>query len=42
MFYLLGMLNLWSGVAQLLGSILATYYVAKNVKGPSMPWIVFW
>ncbi|PAV20812.1 MBOAT-domain-containing [Pyrrhoderma noxium] len=41
MFYLLGMLNLWSGVAQLLGSILATYYVAKNVKGPSMPWIVF-
>ncbi|KAH8113294.1 MBOAT-domain-containing protein [Phellopilus nigrolimitatus] len=41
LFYLVGMLNLWSGVAQLLGSILATYFITKNVQGPRMPWIVF-
>ncbi|EJD00976.1 MBOAT-domain-containing protein [Fomitiporia mediterranea MF3/22] len=41
MFYLLGMLELWSGAAQLLGSVLATYFIAKNVKSSNMPWIVF-
>ncbi|KAI5124885.1 hypothetical protein M0805_007315 [Coniferiporia weirii] len=42
LFYLLAMLDLWSGVAQLLVSILAAYFIAKHVQGPNMPWIVFW
>ncbi|TDL29602.1 MBOAT-domain-containing protein [Rickenella mellea] len=40
-FYLLGVFSLWNGFFQLLGSILATYFIAANVRGPSMPWIVF-
>ncbi|KAH9947320.1 MBOAT, membrane-bound O-acyltransferase family-domain-containing protein [Amylocystis lapponica] len=39
--YLVAILNLWSGFLQLLAGVLATYYVAANVKGPNMPWIVF-
>ncbi|KAG6328886.1 hypothetical protein ID866_10203 [Astraeus odoratus] len=35
------LLKLGSGFAQLLGSILGTYFIAANVKGPNMPWIVF-
>ena len=40
-FYLLGMMKLYTGALQLLGSILFTYYTARSVKGHSMPWIVF-
>lgn len=39
--YFLPVLNLWTGFLHLLASILATYYVAKNVRRPDMPWIVF-
>ncbi|KDQ14382.1 hypothetical protein BOTBODRAFT_159594 [Botryobasidium botryosum FD-172 SS1] len=39
--FLVGLLELWSGTAQLLASILFTYYAAKNLQGPNMPWIVF-
>jgi len=40
-FYLVAMLNLWSGLLQLLASALATYVIAATVQGPNMPWIVF-
>ncbi|TFK56239.1 MBOAT-domain-containing protein [Heliocybe sulcata] len=39
--YFLPVLNLWSGFLQLLAGTVATYYVAKNVRRPDMPWIVF-
>ncbi|EJD53647.1 endoplasmic reticulum protein [Auricularia subglabra TFB-10046 SS5] len=38
---LLGLYGLWFSTAQLLASIIITYVIAKNVKGPNMPWIVF-
>ncbi|KAI0347445.1 MBOAT-domain-containing protein [Trametopsis cervina] len=41
LFYFIPMLNLWDGLLQLLFDVLVTYYVAKNVKGSSMPWVVF-
>lgn len=41
-FYVGFVLNLWSGLAQLLVSILGTYFIAQNVQGKNMPWIVFW
>jgi lysophospholipid acyltransferase len=40
-FFFIPVLNLSSGFVQLLGSVLGTYYIAANVKGPNMPWIVF-
>lgn len=40
-FYLLPVMGLWSGTAQLLFDVLGTYYIAANVKGSYMPWIVF-
>lgn len=40
-FYLLGLMKMYNGALQLLGSILAIYYIAKNVQGHTMPWIVF-
>ncbi|KAI6035589.1 MBOAT, membrane-bound O-acyltransferase family-domain-containing protein [Pisolithus orientalis] len=40
-FFFIPVLNLPSGLAQLLASILGTYFIAANVKGPMMPWIVF-
>ncbi|KAI6046486.1 MBOAT, membrane-bound O-acyltransferase family-domain-containing protein [Pisolithus marmoratus] len=40
-FFLIPVLNLPWGFAQLLGSILGTYIIAAKVKGPMMPWIVF-
>ncbi|KZT20666.1 MBOAT-domain-containing protein [Neolentinus lepideus HHB14362 ss-1] len=39
--YFLPVLNLWSGFSQLVVTTLATYYVAKNVRTPAMPRIVF-
>lgn len=34
-------MNLWSGYAQLIGTSLATYFIAKNkIGGKRMPWIV--
>ncbi|EKM59433.1 uncharacterized protein PHACADRAFT_249920 [Phanerochaete carnosa HHB-10118-sp] len=41
LFYLLPVLNLWFGFLQLLADVIATYYIALNVKGKNMPWIVF-
>ncbi|KZT43052.1 MBOAT-domain-containing protein [Sistotremastrum suecicum HHB10207 ss-3] len=39
--FLLGFLELWTGVLHLLGSVLATYFICANFKGSSMPWLVF-
>ncbi|THH33641.1 hypothetical protein EUX98_g500 [Antrodiella citrinella] len=41
LFYLIYMLHLGTGTLQLLVSSLGTYFIAANVKGPNMPWIVF-
>lgn len=41
MFYLLPILNMYSASLQLLGSVLGTYVIAKYMKGPAMPWVVF-
>jgi lysophospholipid acyltransferase len=41
LFYLLPMLGLYGGTLQLLGSTLATYFIAKTNTSASMPWIVF-
>ena len=41
-FYLIPVLKLWTGFLQLLGDVVATYVIARNVKGSNMPWIVFW
>ncbi|KAI0698596.1 MBOAT, membrane-bound O-acyltransferase family-domain-containing protein [Cytidiella melzeri] len=41
LFYFIPMLNLFDGFLQLLADVLATYYIAKNVKSANMPWIVF-
>ncbi|KAG1828849.1 MBOAT, membrane-bound O-acyltransferase family-domain-containing protein [Suillus variegatus] len=40
-FFFIPVLNLSWGFVQLLGSVLGTYYIAANVKGSNMPWIVF-
>ena len=39
--YLIPVLNLWTGFLQLLLDVMGTYYIAANVKGRNMPWIVF-
>ncbi|KAH7931427.1 MBOAT-domain-containing protein [Leucogyrophana mollusca] len=39
--FFLPVLNLHWGFVQLLGSVLGTYFIAANVHGPRMPWIVF-
>ncbi|KIM83962.1 hypothetical protein PILCRDRAFT_97057 [Piloderma croceum F 1598] len=39
--YLLPVLNMYSALLQLLGSVIGTYMIAANVRGPRMPWIVF-
>ncbi|KAL0064745.1 Lysophospholipid acyltransferase [Marasmius tenuissimus] len=41
LFFLLPMLNMYTGLLQLLGDMLFTYFVAKYHKGSAMPWIVF-
>ena len=40
-FYLIPMLNLWTGTLQLLLDIVGTYVIASKVKTSNMPWIVF-
>ncbi|THH14871.1 hypothetical protein EW146_g5521 [Bondarzewia mesenterica] len=40
-FYFIPVLNLRVAFLQLLGDVLATYFVTANVKGSHMPWIVF-
>ncbi|KAI6004231.1 MBOAT, membrane-bound O-acyltransferase family-domain-containing protein [Pisolithus albus] len=40
-FFFIPVLNLPWGFTQLLASVLGTYFIAANVKGPMMPWIVF-
>jgi len=34
-------LQIYSAFFQLLGSIMATYLIAKYYKSPNMPWVVF-
>ncbi|KAJ7762829.1 endoplasmic reticulum protein [Mycena maculata] len=34
-------LKLYAGFFQLLGSVLATYYLTRYYQGPMMPWVVF-
>ncbi|PPR01662.1 hypothetical protein CVT26_013103 [Gymnopilus dilepis] len=41
MLFFFPVLRLYSAFFQLLGSILATYFIAKYNKSKSMPWIVF-
>ncbi|KAL5530551.1 ALE1 [Sanghuangporus sanghuang] len=41
LFYMGAVLNLWSAFLQLLGSVLATYFISKHMKGSNMPWVVF-
>lgn len=41
LFYFIPVLNLWDGFLQLLADVIATYYIARNVKSQMMPWIVF-
>ncbi|KAI0773970.1 MBOAT-domain-containing protein [Fomes fomentarius] len=40
-FYLVPVVRLWGGALQLLGSVLATYYIAKRIQTRNMPWLVF-
>ena len=40
-FYVIIVLNLWTGFLQLLFDVVGTYLIASNVKGSNMPWIVF-
>lgn len=40
-FFFIPVLHLQWGFLQLLASILGTYFIAANVRGSSMPWIVF-
>ncbi|KAF8556285.1 MBOAT-domain-containing protein [Imleria badia] len=40
-FFFIPVLNLQWGFLQLLGSVLVTYFIAANLRGPNMPWIVF-
>jgi lysophospholipid acyltransferase len=40
-FYLVPMLNCFTAMLQLLGSTIATYYIAKHNRSDYMPWIVF-
>jgi len=39
--FFIPILNLPTGFLQLLFDVLGTYYIAKNVKGSHMPWLVF-
>ena len=41
LFYLLGMLNMFNALLQLLLDILVTYYLAKGMTDKRMPWLVF-
>ncbi|KAG9014403.1 lysophospholipid acyltransferase [Tulasnella sp. 427] len=41
LFFLWGMLKLWLGSLNIFGSALFTYFMAGNVRGRQMPWIVF-
>jgi lysophospholipid acyltransferase len=41
LFYLLGMLNMFTAFLQLLLDILVTYYLAKGMADKRMPWLVF-
>ncbi|KZW04179.1 MBOAT-domain-containing protein [Exidia glandulosa HHB12029] len=38
---LLGVFGEWFGTAQLLASVLVTFVLARQMRGPNMPWIVF-
>lgn len=41
LFYLLGLFDLWSGLAVLLFSSIGAYGIAAGISGPFMPWIAF-
>ncbi|KAJ3558940.1 hypothetical protein NM688_g636 [Phlebia brevispora] len=40
-FYLIVVLNLWTGFLQLLADVVGTYVIAYRVRSSTMPWIVF-
>ncbi|KAG9015485.1 lysophospholipid acyltransferase [Tulasnella sp. JGI-2019a] len=41
LFFLLGMLHLWTGLLHVLASSMITYILAATMKGRAMPWTVF-
>ena len=40
-FYLVGLFDLWSGLALVIFDATGTYLIAKYISGPYMPWIGF-
>lgn len=40
-FYLVGLFDLWAGLALIIADAAATYLIAAYVEGPYMPWIGF-
>lgn len=40
-FYLVGLFDLWAGLALVVTDAAATYFIAAYVEGPYMPWIGF-
>jgi len=41
LFYLVGLFDLWAGIATLAFSSISTYAIAKSIDSPYMPWIGF-
>ena len=41
LFYLVGLFDLWAGLATLFISSAGTYVIAAKISGPYMPWIAF-
>lgn len=41
MFYLVGLFDLWGGIATILISSLGAYFIAARINSPFMPWIGF-
>ncbi|PPJ50442.1 hypothetical protein CBER1_05574 [Cercospora berteroae] len=41
LFYLVGLFDLWSGLAVVLFDAIGTYLIAAYIQGPYMPWIGF-
>jgi len=40
-FYLIGLFDLWSGLAVVVFQSVGTYAIAANITGPYMPWVSF-
>lgn len=41
LFICTGIFSLWTGFLTLVGTSMATYYLAANFKNPLMPWVAF-